>query len=143
MSIIRSVALVACFLIAGESNGHEIVHTVTHDEATIVTLRYADGTPFSYEGYEIYYHEEQIAHQVGRTDAHGTVAFVADRPGSWRLRAFSEDGHGVDFAFETLQTTGSPTSVGSSMFRLERIVTGVAVLFGLFGILALLRRRSA
>jgi nickel transport protein len=67
---------------------------------------------------------------------------VADRAGQWRIRAFSEDGHGVDVV-TTAQSDSPPPRKDAGQWL--RIVDGVSILFGIFGILALLvtRRRAA
>jgi nickel transport protein len=126
-----------------ESAGHELLHTIERGEVTVVKLRYADGTPFSYESYEIYREDEKIAYQVGHTDAHGRISFVADRSGSWRIRAFSEDGHGADFVIDATRSPDSIGGAGPARFRTERALTGIALLFGLFGLLSLFRRRRS
>jgi nickel transport protein len=118
-----------------------VLHTITRGEATVITLRYADGSAFSYEGFEIYFDDEEIAYQVGRTDARGRITFMADRSGPWRIRAFSEDGHGTDILFESTPPHDSLRGERPGSFRTERLVTGIAILFGLFGLLSLFHRR--
>jgi len=126
-------------LIAAQA--HEIAHTVTGGEATIVRLSYADGTPFAFEGYEIYRAEEDIPVQVGRTDREGRILFAADAPGIWRIRAFSEDGHGADLRLDLTGPGPSRESANSGAGRGGRILGGVGIILGVFGALALLRRK--
>lgn len=110
--------------------------------AVIVALRYGDGSPFSYESAEVYRPAESIPFLAGRTDANGRLAFIPDRAGDWRIKAFSEDGHGGDF---TVATTGeggtSAPSVG--LGTLGGLAVGLSLLFGIFGVWSLfLRKRS-
>lgn len=78
------------------SYGHSLTTAVEYSEAVVVKINYSDGTPFSYEKYEIYSPEDEvIPYQVGRTDREGRIIFIPDTPGKWKIKAFSEDGHGI------------------------------------------------
>lgn len=131
-------------LIAGgrAAQAHDLQYTVTGGQAVVVKLFYADNTAFSFEGYEIYPEGEKLPVQVGRTDARGRIAFLPDRAGTWRIKAISEDGHGLDF---TLATDAAASLVGSDKpvyERYGRIVAGVALILGLFGIISLYVKRK-
>ena len=133
-------------LLVGTSVGaHELRHSVTKSDAVIIELFYADGTPFDFQQYEVYRDGEDLPFQVGRTDALGRVVFVPDQAGTWRLRAFSEDGHGADFTFETgVQTDAGGTAIRSDQPLIRRytmIIVGVAIIMGAFGILSLFVKR--
>lgn len=107
----------------------------------MIELRYPDGSPFAFEAYEVHRGEEKAPHQVGRTDAAGRIAFLPDGPAHWRVRAFSEDGHGLDVRVESTEA-GVVEAAGSSAYdRFTRIAVGVAVILGLFGILKLFVKR--
>jgi nickel transport protein len=139
---VRCLAVLPAALLAGVLHAHSLSHTAQSGSAVIVELRYADGSPFSYESAEVFRPAESIPFLAARTDANGRLAFVPDRPGDWRVRAFSEDGHGGDF---TVSAGGDGTaSAGPApLGALERGAIGVALLFGIFGIWSLfLRRRS-
>ncbi len=128
--------------VAGIGAAHDLRLTVVEESATVMTLVYSDGTPFSFERYEIYAEGESIPAQVGRTDHKGRIAFLPERSGSWRLRTFSEDGHGVDRVVRT-DETGSPAVTAKPLFdRTPRIITGVGIILGLFGLLALWLQRK-
>jgi nickel transport protein len=129
-------------LLAGALHAHSLSHTAQSGSAVIVELRYADGSPFSYESAEVFRPAESIPFLAGRTDANGRLAFVPDRAGEWRVRAFSEDGHGGDF---TVSAGGDGTAPAgrSPLGAFERVAVGVALLFGIFGIWSLfLRKRT-
>ena len=96
--------------------------------------------PFSFKSYEIYSLGNQVPFQVGRTDKLGRVIFLPNKKGEWKIRTFSEDGHGtrvtikVDEGYEVKQTT-----MRTNLY--ERILIGVSVIFGLLGVLSLFRKR--
>lgn len=138
-ALVAALALPAPAVLA-----HELQHTVAPAQALVVELRYADGSPFAFEAYEVHRDGDKIPYQVGRTDAAGRIAFLADGPATWRVRAFSEDGHGLDVRVESTDA-GAVETGGQSVFdRFSRIVIGVGVILGLFGILKLfVRRRPA
>lgn len=139
---VAAIALLLAHLTAPPAIGHDLHWAVTAGEATVLRLFYADDTAFSYEAYEIYREGEEIPFQVGRTDALGRIAFIPDRAGSWRVKAFSEDGHGVDFTVAA-GPAGELLGADKPFFdRYLRIVVGVAIIFGLFGTLKLFAGRA-
>ncbi|MBD3236066.1 MAG: hypothetical protein GF330_05140, partial [Candidatus Eisenbacteria bacterium] len=105
LRLLLSAALIA--LLALPARAHEVHHAVRQGPATVVQLSYAGGSPFSYESYEIRFEDQEIPRQVGRTDSAGRIVFVVDRAGTYRLRAFSEDGHGATLALD-LDPPGPP-----------------------------------
>ena len=64
-----------------------------------------------------------------------------DRPGAWRLRAFSEDGHGLDIHIDAQSVRASPAGAGSGAFRALRIGAGLAVILALFAVVGIVIRR--
>ena len=137
------IALLATgiFLVGTNAGAHELRHTVTKSDAVIIELFYADGTRFDFQQYEVYHNGEDLPFQVGRTDALGRVVLVPDQAGTWRLRAFSEDGHGADFTFET-DAAGTAVRSDQPLFRtFLNILVGVAIILGAFGILSLFFKR--
>lgn len=134
-------ALLALLLWAGAACGHEVHHTVAATEAAVVSLSYADGSPFAYEKYELYAEGKEVPVQVGNTDAAGRVAFVPGAGKQWRLKAYSADGHGVDLRFEApaLQAAGSAPEAG--LGRATLALLGLGLIFGGFGLYQLFLAR--
>jgi nickel transport protein len=135
------LALLAA-LLAGTLQAHSLSHSAQPGSAVIVELRYADGSPFSYESAEVYRPAETVPFLAGRTDANGRLAFVPDRSGDWRVRAFSEDGHGGDFTVAA-DLNGASSAPSAGLGTIAGILLGLAAIFGIFGIWSLfVRRRS-
>jgi nickel transport protein len=77
--------------------GHQIQMDISNQKSTVIKLYYPDGTPFSYEQFEIYSPDnDKIPFQVGRTDKYGRIVFIPDKVGKWRIKAISQDGHGIN-----------------------------------------------
>jgi len=126
---------------AAPAGGHEVLHQVARLEAVVVTLQFADGGAFAYEQYELLPPGEHVPFQKGRCDAQGRVVFLPDRPGDWRLKASSEDGHGVELTV-TVDAVGAAAAKPRSLWeRGSQLVTGIALLFGIFGLITLFARR--
>jgi nickel transport protein len=137
----RALLALTAALLAGTLHAHALSHTAQPGSAVIVELRYADGSPFSYEAAEIYRPGEAVPFLAGRTDANGRLAFVPDRGGDWRVRVFSEDGHGGDFTVAAAGDAGATTpAVG--LGTVGGLAVGLSVLFGVFGIWSLFVRRK-
>ncbi len=136
-----AIALALCAWLPGRAAAHDLEHSITEGEAVSVKLFYADGSEFSFESYEIYRAGDEIPFQVGRTDIQGRAVFIPDRAGTWRLKAFSEDGHGVDLSFTTGGEGGAAGVKEPFLERHLRFVVGVSVIFGVFGLVDLFLRR--
>lgn len=138
----RILLTLSSLLFVGVAHGHALSHSAGVGSAMIVQLRYGDGSPFSYESAEVYRPGETMPFLAGRTDANGRLTFVPDQEGDWRVRAFSEDGHGGDFtvaAAPGAETTAPERGLGG----VGGLVVGLSALFGLFGLWALFFRRRA
>jgi nickel transport protein len=137
----RALALALCCA-AAPAAAHQVRLDQSGAEAAVLTLSYADGTPFAYESYELTPAGADVPAQVGRTDAGGRVIFLPGEATRWRLRAFAEDGHGVDRSIEVAAGQPAPgSSAGSSPSPLWAALTGLGVLFGLFGLYQLFLHR--
>jgi nickel transport protein len=131
------------FVPAAGARAHGVDKSISRDEAVVVELAHDDGEAFSFERYEIFREGEETPYQSGLTDAHGRIVFLPDRRGSWRVRAFSEDGHGVDFTFDA----GDPDEAGGgaavrqvgSSDRILRVAVGVLLILCGFLLVGYLR----
>jgi nickel transport protein len=139
---VRFLLALFAALLAGTLQAHSLSHSAQPGRAVIVELRYADGSPFSYESAEVYRPAETVPFLAGRTDANGRLAFVPDRSGDWRVRAFSEDGHGGDFMVAAA-SNGESSAPSTGLSTIAALAVGLSVIFGIFGIWSLfVRRRS-
>jgi nickel transport protein len=129
-------------LLAGTLHAHALSHTAQPGSAVIVELRYGDGSPFSYESAEVYRPGEAVPFLAGRTDANGRMAFVPDRAGDWRVRAFSEDGHGGDFTVPAAGDAGT-AAPAAGLGTVGGLAVGLSILFGLFGLWSLFLRKKS
>jgi len=137
-----AIALLLFLWLPERAAGHDLRHSIEEGEAVTVKLFFADGNEFSFESYEVYRAGEEIPFQVGRTDALGRIVFLPDRAGTWRIKAFSEDGHGADISLTT-GAQGAVESVDRPLFeRHARLVVGVSIIFGIFGLVSLFARRK-
>lgn len=139
----RLTLLLACLLptLTGPALAHDLQYTVSNGEAVVVRLL-EDNTPFTFEGYEVYREDEKLPYQTGRTDSQGRIAFLPDRAGKWRIRTFSEDGHGMDFSLSTDAAARIESSDQPFYERHARIIVGIGVILGLFGFLSLYARKN-
>lgn len=135
-------ALLLLALCALPAHAHELRHEVAQATAVVIRLSYADDSPFAFEAYEILPEGGKLPAQVGRTDAAGRIAFLPPQPGRWRVKAWSGDGHGLEFTLESGPAT-APVEVDKPLYeRHARIVAGVALILGLFGIMSLYVKRK-
>jgi nickel transport protein len=123
-------------------------HTVNYEvqqKGMAARVFYSAKEPASYSEFELYGPGDTLPHQTGRTDKNGMVAMVPDRPGIWKLKVLGESAHGfhgvtielkVDNALN-LESFSKPLVATST-----KMVTGVSIIFGVFGILAFIASRK-
>jgi len=124
---------------------HEVVYEVVQTRATIIMLSYDDGEPFVGARYEAGPVDAEKPALTGTTDRSGRVVIFGDAPGRWKLRAFSEDGHGIALEFDRgsdSDTEPTPEAVKSKAAVPKWV--GFVVLFAVFAALRRgLRRRKS
>ena len=135
-----ALALVGLLAVA-PAPAHQLTHAVQTGTAVVVELRYGDGSPFGYEAAEVFRPGESVPFLAGRTDANGRLAFVPDRGGEWRVRAFSEDGHGADLTVAA-GAGGVAAPAVDDPGVLGRLAVGLSLLFGAFGLWSLFGRKK-
>lgn len=139
-----SAALGACA--AAGAQAHAVHHRIEAAQAVVVTLTYANGQPFAYERYALTPAGQDVPRQVGQTDAAGRIALVPGTTTAWRLQASAADGHGVRLDFETPPPGAAAPAAGVAPAPDEALprgllaASGVAVIFGLFGVYQLFVR---
>lgn len=124
---------------------HEVQHEIRQARATVITLTFADGQPFGGEAFEAAPLGTGQPVLSGRTDPQGRAVILAEVPGSWRLRAWSDDGHGVDLRFEVAAAPAPEPSASQEANRgLPRwalVLVGLAVIALAFALVQRLIRR--
>ena len=128
--------------LASQISAHGLHHTVSQDNAVVITIVYGNETSFAFEQYELFRPGETIPFQTGRTDILGRVVFLPDMNGTWRFRAFSEDGHGLDISIDVDEQGVASKKDRSLIQRYQRILIGVAVILGIFGLIAVFLRKG-
>jgi nickel transport protein len=136
------LVLILAFALVGNVQAHRMNHTVSHDQAVVVSLSYSYGHPPAYETYRVYAPGEELVFKNGRTDAQGRLSFSPDRAGAWRVVVSTDDGHGVDLEIEVSEDMVVTVASGPGHSHFGMILAGVGYLFGLAGALVLWRQRS-
>jgi nickel transport protein len=142
MKLTRYLMGAAIALATVSALAHDLQYSVGGSQAVVIRMFYVDNTPFTFEGYEIIREGEKLPYQVGRTDSQGRIAFLPDRAANWRIKATSEDGHGLDFKISTDAAAVLSGTEKPFYERYARIAVGVAVILGLFGFLSLYIKRK-
>jgi nickel transport protein len=133
----RSTSIVLMLMVFGlmPVAAHEVHHSIGVGDAVVVQLKYADGKPFAFEAFEAAPDGSEIPAQVGRTDAEGRAVFIPGAVKSWKLKAYSADGHGVSLNFEAPALAASSASDASGIpNRISLLLFGLSLLLGGFGV---------
>jgi hypothetical protein len=68
--------------------------------------------------------------------------FIPSNAQEWRLRIFSEDGHGIDTIFELTPGAASHSHAGHTDSDITKLVLGIGILLSGFGIMMLFTKRK-
>lgn len=119
------------------ATAHELRKNVSSAQAIVVEIQFANGRPFAFENYEIYRAETEMPYQVGKTDQYGRVAFLPNTASTWIFKTYSQDGHGATIKFESDGQTNIQTIERPLYERYARLIIGVSLLIGIFGVVSL------
>jgi nickel transport protein len=116
------------------------IHYDVQQKAMAVRIYYSENDPAAYSQYELYGPGDKEPHQTGRTDKNGFIGFVPDRSGTWRLQVWGESSHGfhgVTTEIKVDQALNLESFSKPLVATYTKLVTGISVAFGLFGLYAL------
>lgn len=132
----RALALFACLLLAlpRPAAAHALLHETTRDDAVLVRFHYAgsDEKPW-FEDYQVFAPGAEIAYQSGQVNADGEVSFRPNVAGEWRVRVATGDGHGAQVTV-VVDEAGALHGLSTGPGYVQRVITALAWLFGLFGL---------
>jgi nickel transport protein len=140
--------VVALLLLAlsASAQAHALLHEVVEGEALIVRLAFPGGDQPWFEPYEVFAPGSETPFQTGRVNANGELSFRPDRAGTWGVRVYTEDGHGVVLNIE-VDDAGAAAMVRGDHHHVHgywsRVLAALGILLGIFGVLMLWRRRHA
>lgn len=123
---------------------HTIHYTVEQKGITIRVF-YAENDPANYAEYELFGPGDADPYQVGRTDRRGCLSLLPDRPGEWKVKVLGESAHGfhgITIDFKVDQAMGLVGFSKPLVATHTRLVTGLSLIIGLFGIYAYWRSRK-
>ncbi len=139
----RALWLLLLLAMATPSLAHDLQSVTSRTPATVVSLAYPDGSPFSYEEFEVFPDGAEIPFQVGRTDAQGRLAFLPPGAGRFEVRVMSQDGHGLVIKVD-VGPEGDLLAADRPLFeRYQRLFVGLGLLLGFFGVLMLFYRSKS
>jgi nickel transport protein len=120
------------------------IHYEVQQKGISVKVFYSEKDPASYSSYELYGPGDALPHQTGRTDKNGFASFFPDRAGIWKIKIWGESSHG--FHGVTIDVrVNEPLHLQSFSRPLvathTKLIVGISLIFGLFGIYAFLRSR--
>lgn len=129
--------------------GKGFCHTINYSVepgGMSVRVFYSPDDPASYAEYEVFGPGDTEPYQVGRTDRRGCVSILPDRPGDWRIKVLGESAHG--FHGITIEVKVNEAFLVESFSKPllathTKLITGVALIFGVFGLYALWKSRKA
>jgi len=138
-----SMSVVFFLLLSSSAYTHSINYEV-QQKGISVRAFYTEKDPASYSQYELFGPGDTLPHQTGRSDKNGFVSFFPDRAGIWKIKIWGESSHGfhgvtidvkVDEALN-LKSFSKPLAATHT-----KLIVGISLIFGLFGIYALLKSR--
>ncbi len=140
---LQLIFAISFLLVSPRAFSHSINYEVV-PKGVSLKIFYSEKDPASYSEYEIFGPKDREPHQVGRTDRNGFISFFPERPGIWKVKVLGESSHGfhgvtIDVRVdESLQVESYSKPLAAAHTKL---IVGVSLIFGIFGLYALLRAR--
>ena len=141
----RCVLALCCVLwLPAAAEAHALLHERVDGDAVTLRLSFPGSDQPLFEPYEVFAPGMETPFQSGRVNALGELSFRPDRPGAWRIRVFTEDGHGAVIVLDIDSAGGVAAShadhrhAGSYWLR---VLAALGYLLGLFGVAVLWRQR--
>jgi len=144
-SLALVLLLYAVFLLLPSEGFCHTIHYSVEPKGMTVRVFYSPDDPASYAEYEVFGPGDTEPYQIGRTDRRGCVSLLPDRPGEWKVKVLGESAHGFHGITIELKVDEALMLEGFSkplVATHTRLITGVAIIFGIFGLYALWRSRS-
>jgi len=134
--------------LAGRGHAHGVRGTTSTAKAICARVMYDDGEPMSYGAVEILAPDSALSFQTGRTDRNGLFCFQPDSQGEWKL--VIGDGMGHQVRLKTSVKTDTSSALvqlnqehnALSINKVDGIISGLALIFGLSGFFAWWRSRT-
>lgn len=113
--------------LAAVAGAHGVDYAVVTTTAISVTATHEDGDPLADAAWSATPPGEDAPRFSGRTDAQGRLLFVPDRPGDWRVEAFTPDGHGfvTEVSWSGADTSADNDAKGGAASL--RLLAGIVV----------------
>jgi nickel transport protein len=113
---------------------HNLEHSISKGQSVVVSFSFGHEDDFSFQNYEVYAPNSEMPFAVGRTDALSRVSFLPNSEGKWRVKAFSEDGHGKIVEIEVDENMLVKLDANTNN-TFTKMLIGIMVLFGIFGLI--------
>ncbi|WP_415397195.1 hypothetical protein [Sulfurimonas sp. CS5] len=113
---------------------HNLMHTISKEQSIVISFSFAKEDDFSFQSYEVYAPSSEIPFAVGRTDALSRVSFLPNTQGKWKVKAFSEDGHGKIVEVEVDEQMLPKIDANTNNAFVKTLI-GIMILFGIFGLI--------
>ncbi|MBW9266898.1 MAG: ABC transporter permease [Candidatus Thiodiazotropha sp. (ex. Lucinisca nassula)] len=138
----RSFLLLVLLGYAPSCLSHGVGLKIERQEAAVIWLHHTDDTPLADVAYELTADGGNAPYQSGKSDASGRVVFIPGDVRGWRLRVFSEDGHGIDTVLELAPGMASHSHTGHTYSELTKLILGIGILLSGFGVMMLFTKRK-
>ncbi len=123
---------------------HAVEGTVAPARSLCAKFQFDDGDPMSYAEVTIRITGEKLPFQKGRTDADGRFCFYPRQAGTYQIKAADGMGHALELSVEADAGKAPEVKTPSDCQDTadwQKVLMGISLLFGLFGLLAMFRKR--
>ncbi|QKG28678.1 hypothetical protein [Campylobacter sp. RM16187] len=139
----RILLLLSLFLSALFSHG--LFYSVHEDKAVIINANFTEKIPAAYASIVIYEGESAIPLLTSKLDSGGNFAFLPPRSGEYRVKISASSDHGShDKEFSLNVDEGSLSGYKEPVYqKYLGILSVIGIIFGIFGIIVLIKSKKA
>jgi len=140
--LVVTAALIALAIGTPGVLAHGVRHSVSHG-ATVVTATYDEGSPMAFCDVTVFGPDsKEEPYQEGTSDRNGCFAFLPDTNGAWKVTVDDGMGHLVEAGIDIDSAGRQRADKAYHADRLSGAVVGISVIFGCFGVYAMLSGRA-
>lgn len=125
---------------------HGLFYSANEGKAIIINANFSKQVSAAYAKIEIYKGDSAIPVVSSKMDSFGRFAFVPNEKGNYRVQIIASSDHGehkVEFGLDADADLNLGEFEKQNYQKYFSILSGFGILFGIFGILAMFKRRKA
>ncbi|MDO5046009.1 hypothetical protein [Campylobacter sp.] len=140
----KILALIAAFCL--NLSAHGLFYSAHEGKAIIINANFTEKIPAAYAEIVIFEGDSAIPLLTSRMDSGGNFAFLPPNPGKYKVKIIASSDHGdhtKEFDINTDETMELESYKEPVYQKYMGILSAIGIIFGIFGIIAIVKSKKA